>query len=173
MVKYDIFISYRREGGEAMACLLCDKLRQREFKVFYDVESLRSGKFNDEIYDVIHNCTDVICVLPENALDRCQDEEDWVRREIAYAIAEKKNIVPVKMRNFEYPNNLPEDIKEIKNYQTISANMEFFDATFQKLLEALRTTQITEDEESIKYTNDLDTLIQIRKYKEMISRNPE
>lgn len=84
MVKYDIFISYRREGGEAMACLLCDKLRQREFKVFYDVESLRSGKFNDEIYDVIHNCTDVICVLPENALDRCQDEEDWVRREIAY-----------------------------------------------------------------------------------------
>lgn len=138
-IMYDIFISYRRDGGEALACLLCTKLRQMGCSVFYDVESLRSGKFNTRIFSVIQECTDVIVVLPERGLDRCIDENDWVRKEIAYSIANDKNIIPVMMRNFEWPKILPEEMGDIVNYNGVSANMEYFDATFEKLLTMLRS----------------------------------
>ena len=42
---YQIFISYRRSGGEALAYLLNEKLSALGYKVFYDIESLSSGRF--------------------------------------------------------------------------------------------------------------------------------
>ncbi len=139
MEKHDVFVSYRRDGGEALACLISERLKQREFSVFYDVESLRSGKFNEKIFQVIDECTDVIVVLPQNGLDRCSNEGDWVRKEISYAILAKKNIIPIMMRNFEFPASLPEDIDDLRNYNGISANMEYFEASFEKLLSMLKS----------------------------------
>lgn len=133
-MQYDIFISYRRDGGEALACLLCERLKRRGFSVFYDVESLRNGLFNEKIYEVIEQCKDVIAVLPENGLDRCIDKEDWVRKELSRAIILEKNIIPVLMRNFFFPPILPDDLKKLPNYNGVSANLEYFDATFDKLI---------------------------------------
>lgn len=107
--------------------------------VFYDVESLRSGKFNTKIFSVIQECTDVIVVFPEYALDRCGDENDWVRKEIVYSIKHNKNIVSVMMRNFQWPKTLPSEMSELQNCNGVSANMEYFDATFEKLLSMLRS----------------------------------
>ncbi|MBR1373752.1 toll/interleukin-1 receptor domain-containing protein, partial [bacterium] len=58
--KYQIFISYRRVGGEDLARLLDYKLTDRGFKVFFDVESLRSGAFNTALFEKIAECTDVL-----------------------------------------------------------------------------------------------------------------
>lgn len=55
---YDIFISYRRDGGDALACLISEKLKQLGYDVFYDVESLRAGLFNTKLFSVIDNCKD-------------------------------------------------------------------------------------------------------------------
>ena len=49
---YDVFISYRREGGFDTASHVEYKLNQRGFNVFLDVEALRtSGKFNEKLYE--------------------------------------------------------------------------------------------------------------------------
>lgn len=32
--KYNVFISYRREGGEALACLLCERLKNWDAQYF-------------------------------------------------------------------------------------------------------------------------------------------
>lgn len=149
-----VFVSYRRDGGEALACLISERLKQQGFSTFYDVDSLRSGKFNDEIFRVIDSCTDVIVVLPQNGLDRCKNEGDWVRKEIAYAIKANKNIIPIMMRNFEFPKELPEDINEIRNYNGISANMEYFDAAFTKLLSMLKSTATRFSDRVLKLTDD-------------------
>lgn len=138
---YDIFVSYRREGGEALACLLTEKLRQLGYTVFYDVESLRSGKFNNKLLDIIDECNDVLVVLPQHALDRCINPDDWVRKELAQSLKANKNIVPIMMRNFEWPLNLPDDLKELANYNGVSANMEYFDATFEKILSMLKSAK--------------------------------
>ena len=68
---YQIFVSYRREGGESLAALLYERLTRMGYRVFYDVESLRSGDFNEKLLGVIEKCEDVLVVLPPNGLDRC------------------------------------------------------------------------------------------------------
>lgn len=154
---YQIFVSYRRDGGEALACLISEKLKQSGFETFYDVDSLRSGKFNEEIFRVIDSCTDVIVVLPQNGLDRCQNEGDWVRKEIAYSIKADKNIIPVMMRNFEFPPELPQEINDLRHFNGISANMEYFDAAFAKLLTMIKASNYL-DKDSINQLTDDDEL---------------
>lgn len=50
MERYQIFISYRRDGGEFFGKILSDKLIAKGYSVFFDVEALRSGPFNDQLY---------------------------------------------------------------------------------------------------------------------------
>lgn len=55
--------------------------------MFYGFESLRSGKYNESLLSVIEECEDVLLVLSPGGLDQCDDENDWMRREILYAYA--------------------------------------------------------------------------------------
>lgn len=88
---YTIFISYRRNGGFETACLMAEKLRNAGYRVFMDIDSLRSGKFNEQLYGVIERCSDMLVVLPQDGLERCSDENDWVRLEVAHAMKHRKN----------------------------------------------------------------------------------
>lgn len=128
-----IFISYRRTGGEFIAHLLYERLSQLGYSVFLDIETLRSGRFNEALYDRIEECDDFILILSENALDRCSNSEDWVRLEIESAIQKKKNIVPIMLRGFEFPVDLPDSISEVKYYNGIPASSDTFDSAIQKL----------------------------------------
>lgn len=136
-MKYQVFMSYRRDGADILAQSITYRLREKGYSVFFDMESMRSGKFNEQIYQVISECTHVIVVLPPNGLDRCVNEGDWLRNEIAYAIANKKTIIPVLMKGFTFPTDLPDDIKEIRDYQGVSPSTEFFDATIDRLISYL------------------------------------
>lgn len=118
---YDIFISYRREGGDFLGQLLYERLSHMGYSVFFDVESLRSGKFNEALYKYMDGCTDAIVLLPPNALDRCVNEDDWVRKEISYLIKKQKNIIPVMMRGFVFPSELPKDMRDFDKYNGIVA----------------------------------------------------
>ncbi|MCD8364649.1 MAG: toll/interleukin-1 receptor domain-containing protein [Clostridiales bacterium] len=152
-MEYQVFISYRREGGESLAALLHERLSRMGYHVFYDVESLRSGKFNTQLLSVIENCTDVLVVLPPNALDRCVSEEDWVRQEIAHALKCEKNVIPVMMRNFFFPDHLPKELEDLPNMEGISANMEYFDAVIRRidrLLISKPEEQLGEEERKLK-----------------------
>ena len=91
-MNYSVFISYRREGGFETASLIAEKLRNTGYSVFLDVESLRSGKFNEQLYAVIKQCTDFILVLPKDGLNRCANENDWVRLEVACAMRNDKTV---------------------------------------------------------------------------------
>lgn len=160
-MKRQIFISYRREGGESLAALLYERFTRMGYRVFYDVESLRSGDFNEKLLDVIAECEDMLLVLPPNGLDRCiGNPQDWVRREIAHAVKLQKNIIPVMMRNFVFPENLPEDISAIERMNGVSANMEYFDAVVHKISEQLLLSKV-------EYTTDSDYVDEVkRKIKE-------
>ena len=131
--QYDIFISYRREAFES-ANLIHEKLKAAGYRVFFDLETMRSGKFNDQLLEVIENCKDFVLVLPEDALGRCNDPEDWLRIEILQAMKCKKNIVPVMLRNFSWPHPMLEELKDLDKYQGVSATShEFFDMSVQRL----------------------------------------
>jgi hypothetical protein len=58
--QFDIFISYRREGGLSTANMLYEHLTRAGYSVFMDYEELRSGKFNKQLYEQIENCKEAI-----------------------------------------------------------------------------------------------------------------
>ena len=121
---FDIFISYRREGGLELADSIYQRLINAGYSAFLDLEQLNSGKFNMKLIGVIEQCQDFILVLPPNALDRCADEDDWVRQEVECAMKYKKNIIPIMLRGFEWPaaESLPESLRDLQNYNGISAS---------------------------------------------------
>ncbi len=133
--KYDVFISYRREGADETARVYYERLTQDGYRVAFDLESMRSGDFPPQLFGIIRSCKDFILVLSPNALERCSREDDWVRRETACAIESGKNIVPVALRGFTFPpkDSLPEDIRQICEKQGVVASAEHFDSTIKKL----------------------------------------
>ena len=134
-MKYDVFISYRRDGGDSFAMMLKNELKERKLKVFHDVESLRSGDFNKQLYDEIEASRKVVLVLPPNALDRCiNNPDDWVRLEIEHAIKCEKDIIPIMLRGFSFPENLPDSLEKLKVYQGLEARM---DHTFNSSMDYL------------------------------------
>ena len=134
MSDYDVFICYRRAGGEALSQLLYERLTRDGYRVFYDVETMRSGKFNEQILQNISESKAVLVILPPHALDRCMEGDDWVRQEIAHALEQKKLLIPILMRGFTWPNELPADIRELPDYQGVAANdFSVFDTWYERM----------------------------------------
>ena len=130
---YDIFISYRRDAFES-ANLFATRLKALGYRVFFDVETMNAGKFNEQLLDVISKCKDFILVLSPNALDRCNDEGDWVRREVMCAMEHKKNIIPIMLSGFVWPSEMPEGMEELCNYQALApAPNTYYDLQVQRL----------------------------------------
>lgn len=141
---YQIFISYRRDGGEHLSRLIRDRLMQSGYRVFLDVETLREGYFDDDLYQYIDQCKDIIVILSPHGLDRCFNKDDWVRKEIARGLQKKKNVIPFIMRNFEFPENLPQDILPISRRNGIHENHEYFSQAIAKLISFLESTPTPE-----------------------------
>jgi len=142
MEAYDIFVSYRRDGGFETAQIIYDRLNSLGYRVFLDIETLRSGKFNTRLYQVIDESQDFIVILSPDCLDRCAHSEDWLRLEIARALKSKKNIVPILTRNFSFPrrDQLPPEISDIVHYNGPTASREYFPAFISKLQEFLTSS---------------------------------
>lgn len=111
---YDVFISYRREGGKDHARTIQQAL-EKKYRVFLDFDELNDGVFDQRIMDAISHSSVFLLLLTKGALDRCSNEDDWVRKEILYASECSCHIVPVTIDDpFDgYPSDLPKEIQDI------------------------------------------------------------
>ncbi len=139
MSTYDIFISYRRAGSEDFARAVYQELIHKKYKVFLDRQDLLAGVYEKQIHSVIEQVRDVIIILPQNALDRCTEENDLFRKEIAHAISADKNIILIMRQGFEFPNaeTLPEEIRLITKFEAIKETPDHFNDAIIRLLELL------------------------------------
>lgn len=150
----DIFISYRREGGYAMARLLYECFKNAGLSVFLDLEELRAGPFNDKLYEAIDSCENFVLVLPPDSLDRCVHQNDWLRLEIEHAIRQKKNVIPVMMEGFTFPEDLPPSIQVLPFFNGVQSSREYFDATIKKLISMLRGVKLDDSKINIQERHD-------------------
>lgn len=111
---YDIFISYRRDGGAQYARILQLMLIQRGYKVFLDYDELRDGSFSDRIKAAIKVAPVFMPVLSAGSMARCVNEDDWMSVEILLAVQEGKHFVPIDPdHTFDgVPEGVPTAIKE-------------------------------------------------------------
>ena len=113
---------------------------------------MRSGPFNKQLYSVIENCKDFILVLPPNALDRCVNEDDWVRKEVLHALEFNKNIVPILLNGFKWPGTMPTGMENLCMYQGVAASIDYFDLAMQRLESYLKSRKITKKRNFAKWS---------------------
>ena len=140
--KFDVFLSYRRNGGAETAQLLYDRLTRKGYKVSFDLETLRSGQFDKQLYTRIEQCKDVVVIMSKGALQIRENlDSDWLRLEVKYALEHQKNIVPVFLRDFDRTDvkKLPQEdvLTNVCGYEGVTASHEHFDSTFTKLCRLL------------------------------------
>ena len=135
MEQFDVFISYRRENASESARIFQQFLEGKGLRVFLDVDSLGSGHFDKQILQHIDQCRHFLFIASPGSLDRCVNEDDWVRLEIAHALKTKKNVVPVVMAKFEWPKpiDLPEEIRELQRNNAFTYSHEYWRETQDKL----------------------------------------
>lgn len=150
-LKFDVFISYRRDGGEVMGRLLFEMLKDN-YNVFFDHESLSSGRFDKKILEVIAGCTDVLFVLSKGCLERCCNEDDWFLKEISCAIENesksegKKSITLLMLDDFEMPDpqerlKYPEAVQQLLSYNGYNISIAHIDGDIVKLRKAMKTPE--------------------------------
>ena len=74
MKKYDVFISYRRNGGDMTAARLYEALKNKGYRVFLDTKELGACQFDERLKEVIRDCQDFVLVVTDEGLDRCCGE---------------------------------------------------------------------------------------------------
>lgn len=135
--RVQVFISYRRETGRDIARNIYERLTLSGYSTFFDYDSTRQGKFNEQIFTAIEQCKDFVLVLSPNALRRCNDDGDWVRIEIECAIKHKKNIILIATEEFDGFPSIPESISEIKYINIIFLVQKYYNESFRELCKAL------------------------------------
>ena len=99
-----------------------------------DVQNLDSGEFERKILGQIEAREHFIVLLEPGSLDRIGQVGDWLRREIAHALAHGRNVVPVT-RGFEFGRDLvlPPDVARLPFFNAVPIQPGYFDAAMERL----------------------------------------
>jgi hypothetical protein len=92
----------------------------------------------------IEKRTHFLVLLEPRSLDRISEPGDWLRREVAHALAHRRNIVPVLANGARTPRaaDLPADVARLPSFNAVSVPHDYFAEAMQKLRERfLRTPE--------------------------------
>ena len=167
---YDIFISYRREGGEKTARLIQLLLEKYGYRVFLDYDACNTDSWEKKIKTGIEDSKVFLFILSLGSLDKCHNEGDWVRKEVEYAYDLHKNIIPINPdKEFgDFPNDCPQSVRkalgqhtffEIYTTQHLRTTVEAL--VEQRIKEFISPTQEEDKGASIYLETDVDSQIEL------------
>ena len=136
-IEKTVFISYRR-SNVPWALAISQNLTHKKFDVFFDFVSINSGDFEQIITENIQARAHFLILLTPSALERCNEPNDWFRREIEMALDYERNIVPVLLEGFDFGakatlNYLTGKLENIRKYNGLTLHAEYFEAGMEKL----------------------------------------
>lgn len=132
-----VFISYRRTNA-SLALNIYQYLNAAGYDVFYDIESLRSGDWKRIILDNIRSRAHFLILLTPSAVQRFSEPDDIMRLEIETAIENKRNIVPLFMEDFKFPelqHYMTGNLSILPAYNGVPIPIRFFNFAMQELIE--------------------------------------
>jgi TIR domain len=150
MVMAAIFVNFRNGDGDWAAKLIRDRLA-RHFgteAVFLSSDSIQlSDRFPDVMLDKARTCDVLLALVGPSWLTITDDDgqarlfadDDWVRREIAAALAAGRPVAVILLNYtpLPAPEDLPEDIRELAYRQGHRVSRRQFDTDMNGLENAL------------------------------------
>ncbi len=149
-----IFISYRRDDDPGFAHAIYQRLRQAfpgDNSLFMDVGHIRPGEdFVKVLNTQVEQCDVLLAIIGERWIDawdaegnlRLWQEDDFVRIEIASALAAGKLVIPVLVNKAQMPGpgDLPPSLQDLALKQAVEIRNTHFDADTQRLINGLKNT---------------------------------
>jgi hypothetical protein len=144
-----IFLSYRRGDTAGHAGRLFDRLAHRfgNDQVFMDVDTIRPGEdFAKAVVASVNACRVLVALIGDDWVSASEEQgrrldnpADFVRLEIAAAIARGIPIIPVLVEGAALPRaeELPEDLRPLLRYQAFEIRDTRFDAEAQDLIRTI------------------------------------
>jgi hypothetical protein len=145
----NIFICYRRDDAEGYAGRLYDRLQSRfPNRVFMDVTGISPGAdFTRVIQERVGACHALIAIIGKGWLMMADEasrrrlfrEDDYVRHEIATALARNITVIPVLVRDAKMPppESLPADLAALSFRNAIEITDSDFDHDVSRLIAGL------------------------------------
>ena len=136
---FDIFVSYRRSDGKDIARILNLAFKNAGYRCFLDYNDLEGGVFGKKLEAAILDAPVFAMVLTPDYFARCNQEGDWVRKEIELALDNHKIIVPINYDNVlnGVPDYLDKEFQDqigCHNFATVFSN-DSFEPTFNHVVE--------------------------------------
>jgi hypothetical protein len=136
-IEKTVFISYRRTNLPWARAIYQD-LTMHGFDAFFDFQSIDSGDFSQLILENIKARAHFVLLLTPSALERCDDPNDWLRREIETAIDIKRNVVPLMLESFDFGSSsttkyLTGKLALLKSYNGLRIHSDYFDEGMARL----------------------------------------
>ena len=144
-----IFISYRRDDAAGYARAVCDELA-RHFgaeRVFMDVDDIGAGQaFDDAIRQAVGASRVLLVVMGRRwqgeragAASRIKDAGDFVRLEVAAALAAGLRVIPLLIDGATMPTEaeLPDELRALTRRNALEIDNTRFAADIERLVAAL------------------------------------
>ena len=150
-MKSKIFINYRKDDSPWNSLALYQELIKHFGKesIFKDFNTITPGTdFVESIEEALESCDVLLVLISEHWADikdkngnlRINNEDDFVRIEIATALKRKIKVIPVLFDNAVLPpaTDLPEDLKSLARRQSIEIDKTRFEADTARLVAAIK-----------------------------------
>jgi hypothetical protein len=145
-----IFLSFRNGDGDWAAKLIRDTLAARFGKrsIFLSSDSIKlAERFPDVLIQKASTCDVLLALIGPDWLNgtdvdgspRLFADDDWVRREVATALAAGRPVAAVRLDGASrlMPDDLPADIRELASHQDTKLDRRTFDGDIARLEEQL------------------------------------
>ena len=144
---YDVFISYRRQGGAEKAELTKGELVKRGFResrMFMDTRSIVSGNFLESILEALDESANMVVIVTKGCFENLPADSTWVK-EIENALQRGINIVPVFFDGITTvrAGELPESIQRLSFVNAVMYVHEYADASFDRLASRLNKETVS------------------------------
>ena len=140
-----IFISYRREDSQAWAGRLYDRIEER-FRpehIFMDIDMEPGVDFVEALETAVESCDVLVAVIgrlwlsvtDDSGRRRIDNEQDWVRLEIATALRRDIRVIPCLVEGAKMPHasQLPLGLAGLARRQAVSLTHERFRSDADRL----------------------------------------
>jgi hypothetical protein len=181
-----IFINYRHDDSPGTAGRICDHLKDvlGPNGLFIDADIPKGEDFEKYLNAQLGASSIFLAIIGPNWLlvrdkeghRRLDMDDDWVRIEIATALARQIKVIPVIVDDAVVPDasDLPSDLRPLAKQQAITLRNREFDQDFAALVESLR--EALDDNElngggaNGSAASNVALVIQAKKFREQMYR---
>ena len=173
-----IFISYRHDDTAKETERLVKRLKRTQPEIFHDTSNIQiADNFPEKIEKALSQVNIVLVVIGKKWLDtkdstgdrRIDDPDDFVRREIAYAIRRKEtdsfiDIIPVLMPGAKMPQtaDLPGELQSLASINASKIRSNNFNASVDSLSRRIDELRSEYTKRADDFLDDIDDYLSSR-----------